>query len=132
MIRYFLFCFMDYSYIYIIYFQIFKDMVVKCLIVVNQKGYNFIFFFCFGSGYNGYLYIEVVVLMFEAVIEYDKLVFFISVQKVNFVVLSNDRKFMGVGRILVRDDNKYLLVLEDLFFMFILNDNVDVFSKMLY
>lgn len=65
--------------------------------------------------------------MFEAVIEYDKLVFFINVQKVNFVVLSNDRKFMGVGRILVRDDNKYLLVLEDLFFMFILNDNVDMF-----
>lgn len=65
--------------------------------------------------------------MFEVVIEYDKLVFFISVQKVNFVVLSNDRKFMGVGRILVCDDNKYLLVLEDLFFMFILNDNVDMF-----
>lgn len=57
--------------------------------------------------------------MFEAVIEYDKLVFFINVQKVNFVVLSNDRKFMGVGRILVRDDNKYLLVLGDLFLVYL-------------
>lgn len=57
--------------------------------------------------------------MFEVVIEYDKLVFFINVQRVNFVVLSNDRKFMGVGRILVRDDNKYLLVLGDLFLVYL-------------
>lgn len=54
--------------------------------------------------------------MFEAVTEYDKSVSSTNVQKVNFVALSNDRKSMGVGRILVRDDKKHLPVLGDLFF----------------
>lgn len=107
-------------------------MVVKCLTVANQKGQNSISFPCLGSGYNGYPHIEVAALMFEAVTEYDKSVSSTSVQKVNFVALSNDRKSIGVGRILVRDDNKHLLVLEDLFFMLIPNDNADAFKKMLH
>lgn len=107
-------------------------MVLKCLTVANQKGYNSISFPCLGSGYNGYPHIEVAALMFEAVTEYDKSVSSTSVQKVNFVALSNDRKSMGVGRTLVRDDNKHLPVLEDLFFMLIPNDNADMPSIRCY
>lgn len=70
--------------------------------------------------------------MFEAVTEYDKSVSSTNVQKVNFVALSNDRKSMGVGRTLVRDDNKHLPVLEDLFFMLIPNDNADMPSIRCY
>lgn len=107
-------------------------MVVKCLTVANQKGHNSISFPCLGSGYNGYPHIEVAALMFEAVTEYDKSVSSTNVQKVNFVALSNDRKSMGVGRTLVRDDNKHLPVLEDLFFMLIPNDNADMPSIRCY
>lgn len=85
--------------------KILRDMVVKCLTIANQKGHNSISFPCLGTGYNGYPHTEVAALLFEAVTEYDKTVSSTSVQKVNFVALSNDKKSLGAFE---SEEKKYI------------------------